>query len=145
MRHSFTIVCTTTLFAALAAFTGSAHAQALGAITGTVTDPSGAGVPKAKVTATEVETSFARSITSDDSGHYTLPSLRPTAYTLAIEAAGFDRYVQQNIVLVADQTATIDVQLRVGATTESVTITAGASTAPLGDSATPPLTDGGGT
>src|SRR5690348_11250836 len=63
-----------------------AHAQALGTITGTVMDPSGAGVPKAKVTATETETSFARSIVSDDSGHYTLPSLRPTDYTLTVEA-----------------------------------------------------------
>ena len=57
-----------------------AQAQALGTITGTVMDPSGAGVPKAKVSATETEASFARSIVSDDSGHYALPSLRPTVY-----------------------------------------------------------------
>src|SRR4029077_3021315 len=98
----------------VAAVSPRAHAQALGAITGTVTDPSGAAVPKAKVTATETETTFARSITGDDAGHYTVPSLRPTAYTLTVEAQGFDRFVQQNIRLVADQTATIDVQLKIG-------------------------------
>src|SRR5258708_3524704 len=66
----------------------AARAQALGAITGTITDPSGAAVPRAKVTATESETSFARAITSDDTGHFTLPSLRPTEYTLTVEATG---------------------------------------------------------
>src|SRR5215467_11052008 len=96
----------------------AAHAQALGAITGAITDPSGAAVPRAKVTATESETSFARSITSDDTGHFTLPSLRPTEYTLNVEATGFEKYVQQRIVLVADQTATIAVQLRIGSTAE---------------------------
>jgi hypothetical protein len=48
---------------------GIARAQALGAITGTVTDPSGAPVPSAKVTATETGTSFARVIAADGTGH----------------------------------------------------------------------------
>jgi hypothetical protein len=129
------------LAACLGAVKTTARAQALGAITGTVADPSGAAVPKAKVTATESETSFARSIASDDSGHYTLPSLRPTDYTLTVEAAGFDRYVQHNIRLVADQTATIDVRLKVGSTVESIVVSAGASSAPLVDAATPTLTE----
>src|SRR5580704_6374437 len=118
-----------------------AHAQALGAITGAVTDRSGAAVPRAKVTATETETSFARSITCDDTGHYTVPSLRPTDYTLAVEATGFDRFVQQNIRLVADQTATIDVQLKIGSTAETMTVSATGSSAPLVDAATPTLTE----
>jgi Carboxypeptidase regulatory-like domain/TonB-dependent Receptor Plug Domain len=117
------------------------NAQALGAITGTVTDPTGASVPRAKVTATESETSFVRTIYSDDSGHYTVPSLRPTDYTLTVEAQGFDKFVQQNIRLVADQTATIDVQLKIGATAETMTVTDVASTAPLVDAATPTLTE----
>jgi len=119
----------------------AAHAQALGAITGTITDPSGAAIPKAKVTATESETSFSRTITSDDTGHYTVPSLRPTDYTLTVEAIGFERYVQTKIGLVADQTATIDVQLRIGSTAEALSVSATASTAPLIDAATPTLTD----
>src|SRR5262252_2891192 len=119
----------------------AAHAQDLGAITGSITDPSGAAIPKAKVTATESETSFSRTITSDDTGHYTLPSLRPTDYTLTVEATGFERYVQTKIGLVADQTATIDVQLRIGSTAETLSVSANASTAPLIDAATPTLTD----
>ena len=50
-----------------------------------MTDPSGAAVPRARVTATEIGTGFERSIATDDSGRYTVPSLRPTEYSLAIE------------------------------------------------------------
>jgi hypothetical protein len=125
----------------LAAFAARARGQALGAITGTITDPAGAAVPRAKVIATESETSFVRTILSDDTGHYTVPSLRPTDYTLSVEATGFDKFVQTNIRLVADQTATIDVQLKIGATAESLTVSATASTAPLVDAATPTLTE----
>jgi hypothetical protein len=125
----------------LASAAATARAQALGAITGTITDPSGSAVPRARVTATESETSFSRVISSDETGHYTLPSLRPTDYTLTVEAAGFDKYIQRNIRLAADQTATIDMQLKVGAATETLTISADSSTAPLVDAATPTLTE----
>src|SRR5262249_20167670 len=85
--------------------------------------------------------SFERTITSDDSGHYTVPALRPTEYTLAVEAVGFDKFVEPHVRLVADQTATIDVPLKIGSTTESVMVSANAAAAPLADSATPTLTD----
>src|SRR5690349_950643 len=82
----------------LAVFLGlcavGARAQALGAITGTVSDPSGAAVPNAKVTATETGTTFERSITADASGRYTIPSLRPTSYTLTVGATGFRKFAQ---------------------------------------------------
>src|SRR5512133_1037149 len=84
-----------------------ALAQALGTITGTVTDASGASIPRAMVTATETGTGFQRSILSDETGHYTVPNLRPTEYDLTVEAAGFRRYAQRTIKLEADQTATL--------------------------------------
>lgn len=117
-----------------------ARAQALGAITGTVTDASGAAVPKAKVTATEIGTGFERSIFSDDTGHYTVPSLRPTDYNLTVEAPGFRKFIRSNITLIADQTATLQVQLEVGAVSDTVTISASAASV-LVDVATPTLTD----
>jgi Outer membrane receptor for ferrienterochelin and colicins len=119
----------------------TASAQALGVITGSVTDTSGAAIPRAHVTATETGTGFARSITTDDAGHYTIPSLRPTEYSLTIEAGGFAKYAQNSIRLIADQTATIDVQLKVGSAAETITISATAADAPLVDAATPTLTD----
>src|SRR6266566_2662411 len=128
------IVCTLLLLAgALCVVSTVARAQALGVITGGVTDPSGAAVPRAHVTATETGTGFERSITTDDTGHYTVPSLRPTEYSLTVEASGFSKYFQKNIRLIADQTATIDVQLKVGSTAETLTVTAGAEDAALGD------------
>ncbi len=72
-----------------------AHAQALGVITGSVTDPSGAAVPRAHITAIETGTGFERSITTDDTGRYTVPSLRPTEYSLTVEAPGFSKYFQK--------------------------------------------------
>ena len=117
------------------------YAQALGVMTGSVTDPSGAAVPRARITATETGTGFERSIATDDTGHYTLPSLRPTDYSLTVEATGFAKYIQRNVRLIADQTATIDVQLKVGSTAETMTVSAIAADAPLVDAATPTLTE----
>src|SRR5579863_8217717 len=94
------------LLAASACIVSTAAAQALGVITGAVTDPSGAAVPRARVTATETGTGFERSITTDDSGRFTVPSLRPTEYSLTVEASGFAKYAQKSVTLVADQTAT---------------------------------------
>jgi hypothetical protein len=119
----------------------SARAQALGSITGNVIDPSGAAIPRARITATETGTGFERSMTTDETGHYTVPSLRPTEYSLTVEASGFTKFVQQSVRLVADQTATIDVQLRVGSTAETMTVSATGADAPLVDAATPTLTE----
>ncbi len=83
------------LAASLCIMPTAARAQALGVITGSVTDPSGAAIPRAHVTATETGTGFERSIATDDTGHYTVPSLRPTEYSLTVEASGFSKYVQK--------------------------------------------------
>src|SRR5262249_47658008 len=136
-REACRIVCTFVFAAGMS----SAWAQALGIITGAVTDPSGSAVPRARVTATERGTGFERSITTDDTGRYTVPSLRPTEYLLTVEASGFAKYVQRSIALIADQTATIDVQLKVGSVADTMTVSATAADAPLVDSATPTLTE----
>src|SRR5262245_58726707 len=59
-----------------------AHGQAFGTISGVITDPRGAVVPGAKITATEADTSFSRNVVSDSRGQYIIPNLRPTQYTL---------------------------------------------------------------
>ena len=69
-----------------------------------------------------------------------LPCGRPITRS-TVEAAGFERFLQKNIRLVADQTATIDVQLKIGSTAETMTVSATGSSAPLVDSATPTLTE----
>jgi hypothetical protein len=103
-----------------------AFAQGLSTINGTVTDATGAVIPSAKITAVEVETGLSRETMSNADGLYVLSSLRPTHYTLTAEAPGFRQYSQTGIVLTADDTATINLRLEVGLTTEKVNVEAAA-------------------
>ena len=100
------------------------RAQGVGEFVGTVTDPSGAVIAGAKVTVTEAGTGFARSVVTGAEGFFTVPSLRPSDYNLRVEAAGFRTYSQTGVTLAADQSATVNVKLEVGATTETVNIVA---------------------
>jgi len=96
-------------------------AQGLGSIVGTVTDPSGGVVASAKITAKEHGTGFVREAMTDEHGYYVIPSLRPTAYSVSVEARGFS-IAKQEATLLADQTLTVNVQLKLGVSTESVTV-----------------------
>lgn len=99
------------------------HAQGLGRISGTVTDSTGAAVPQAKVTVTNVGTGVATVSTTDASGIYALPSLPPAQYKVTATAPGFATYTDSNAVLQADQALTINVSLKVGAAGEVVEVT----------------------
>ena len=85
------------------------NAQGLGSITGRVTDPGGAAVGGAQVTATQEGTGFARSAVTETDGLYVIPSLNPAIYTLTVEAKGFSTAKQIAITLLADQTLTVNV------------------------------------
>jgi hypothetical protein len=77
MRLKAELAITTFVFLAF----GIAEAQSLSTIVGTVTDPSGAVIPTATVTATEVATSLTRTAISDAQGQYVIPSLRHSGRT----------------------------------------------------------------
>jgi hypothetical protein len=94
-------------------------------LTGQVTDPSGAAVPGAAVTVTNIDTNFMQSAKTDSVGTYLIRPLPIGNYSLAISAAGFDRYLQKGIVLTVNLAATQDVHLKVGAgKVETVSVTA---------------------
>jgi len=93
------------------------------AISGTTTDSSGAVIQGAQVSAIQTSTGNTNRTRSNDSGFYQLPNLPAGAYTLRVEHAGFQAYVQEGIVLQVDQAATINVALKIGNLTESVTVT----------------------
>jgi hypothetical protein len=96
-------------------------------LTGNVTDPSGAAVSGATVTVTNIDTNFTQSVKTDNVGTYLIRPLPIGNYTLAIEAAGFARYVQKGIVLTVNLAATQDVRLKVGAgKAETISVTADA-------------------
>src|SRR5512132_2475255 len=66
---------------------------------GTVMDSTGAVIPGATVTMTNVGTTVAQKRTSDDGGRYIFNDLKPAAYTVRVEAAGFKALVRDNIVM----------------------------------------------
>ena len=86
-------------------------------LSGVVTDPSGAVLPKATLTLTSSEKGITRIFTTDDGGRYSFNQLPPASYSLTIKAKGFKTYQQTGIVLNAAETATQNVTLTVGAET----------------------------
>ncbi len=90
--------------------------------TGRVTDPTGAVIPKATVTAHEVDTGVDTQTVSTKSGDYTIPYLKAGNYTVSVTAQGFESGVHTGINLQVDQTATVNFALAVGRGTETVTV-----------------------
>src|SRR6266852_3053251 len=111
------------IFAGLALFlAGSSLAQTeTGQISGVVTDPSGATVPKAKVTVSSAATGAARDTTTDDHGAYTVTHLLPGIYTVAVEAAGFSK-MEQRIEVTVGSKVDLNFGLTVGATATTVEV-----------------------
>jgi hypothetical protein len=107
-----------------------------GALTGVVSDPSGAVVVGAKVTLTDVGKGFTYNATTDATGRYVLRSLPPSNYNLAIEASGFSAFRRANITLDVGQSGTIDATLQVGAAVETVQVTGMAALLSTQDSVT---------
>lgn len=101
-----------------------AHAQGLAGMTGTITDPSGAVVPDAKVTVTNNATNVVHTATTTSQGTYFITDLIPGTYTVKIEKQGFELAVVQNVNVYVSQTATADAILTTGATSTTVEVSA---------------------
>ena len=115
----------------------SAHAQEVNVagVDGHVTDPSGASVAGAIVKMTEVETHQVHTFTTDTSGAFRFPNLPIGAYTLEVTAPGFKAYRQSGITLEVAHNVEQNVALQVGATTDTVEVTANAGMVETKDSA----------
>src|SRR5262245_8461101 len=92
-------------------------------LTGVVRDSSGAGVPEASITVTNVGTNIGRQARSDPSGNYTVPQLVPGEYRVEAEKTGFKKAVLTEVVLQVAQQARIDIELSVGQITERIEVT----------------------
>src|SRR5438105_10147995 len=102
-----------------------ADAQVLfGSVSGTVTDQSGAGVPKTHVTLINKATSIQREADTDESGHYTITDMPPGNYDLKVTASGFKPLTQTNLTVAANTVMNGDAKLQVGAVSEQVTVEA---------------------
>ncbi len=109
--------------AAVLAASGPAFAQAVrGTLLGNVNDTTGAAVPGVTVTATETQTNIARSVTTNQSGHYVFANLKDGLYRVEAELSGFKRFVRDGVVVKVNSTVRVDVVLEVGAKTETVEV-----------------------
>ena len=97
-----------------------------GTITGTVTDPSGAVIPGAKVTVTNTLNGATVTVQANGEGIYVVPALLPSSYTVAATATGFGRLTKSGIRLEINQTAQISFELAVSGTEQVVEVAAGA-------------------
>ncbi len=95
-------------------------------LSGTVTDPTGAAIPDASVTATDVATQISTKTTTDAAGNYILPSLHPSTYSITAEKTGFKSTTLSGITLLVDQKARVDIQLQVGEITTKVEVSGAA-------------------
>ena len=94
-----------------------------GVLTGTVADQAGRPVPGATVTAIAVTTGGLRLAVTDANGRYTVPGLASGPYDVRVELSGFRTLTRSGIVLATGETIPLDLQLSVGAVTESITVT----------------------
>ena len=95
-----------------------------GTITGSVSDPTGAVVASAPIQVKNTQTGTVYNGATSATGNYTFPQLPPGTYELAVTVPGFKNFVRQNIVVQVTQVVRADAALEVGASTESVTVSA---------------------
>src|SRR6516225_7628970 len=115
-------------FVAVLFFSGfSLFGQTLGEISGTVVDPSGAGVPNSAVTMTNAATNALRTAETNQHGLYTFPSVPPGFYNVKIEHAGFKTASSNNVEVQVQQSLRLDFTLQVGQVSESVEVSATAA------------------
>lgn len=129
-RTGFALVMLVLLFVCLMAHTGWGQ-TALGTIVGTVTDTTGAVVPGAAVTVTNMATNVSVHTKSTQTGNFTVPYLNPAVYSVKVEVAGFAKSEVKGITLVLGQTARAEISMKPGATTETVSVTAESSSTAL--------------
>jgi outer membrane receptor protein involved in Fe transport len=97
-----------------------------GSVFGTVTDSTGAVVPNATVTVTDVAKGTSETAQTNESGEYRVQHLIPDTYTVSAEAKGFNKVATENVIVYADTAPKVDITLAVGSVSNTVTVTAAA-------------------
>jgi hypothetical protein len=105
-------------------FVSPLRADVTATILGNATDKSAAAIPQVKVTATNIETGFQQSAITDSRGEYRLLAMPVGRYKLEAELSGFQKFVEDNIVLTVDEQHRIDLNMEVGSLQQSVEVKA---------------------
>ncbi len=127
------------VFASLSASAGvgTACAQEFrGALTGQVTDPTGAAIPNAGVVVTSTATGATSHTVTGSQGFYNVPFLAPGEYQISVDASGFEKYTQIGINVLTAETMTVNVHMVIGNASISVTVHADAALIDTGDAST---------
>jgi len=112
------------LLLAIASFSNLPAQEVVAHIRGTVTDPSGAGVPGAEVKATNTQTQVSTTVTTRDDGNYEFLALPPGTYDVTVTKQGFRTFTAHRITLALNQVYNLQVPLEVGEVTQSVQVEA---------------------
>jgi len=128
MRRPSTILCCflLALITVTGAFQRAWSQEVTASITGTVSDPSGAALPGATVTATSQERGESYTAVTNDVGLYRISQLPAGTYALKVEKTGFALASHPAFVLAVNQVARIDIAMKVGQTSETVEVTGAA-------------------
>jgi hypothetical protein len=121
IRCSLTLLLFTLLFGISAR---RAHAQDIGTILGSVQDASAAIVPGATIVVINTQTGYSRTVTTDNTGAYTVSQIPIGTYTLSASESGFATTVLKNLTLSLDQYLRIDVTLSLGTVQNTVDVSA---------------------
>jgi hypothetical protein len=109
------------VFASLATLWG----QATTSLRGTITDAQGAVIESATVSLINTQVGFRRSVLADATGTYQFLQVPPGKYSVSIEKPGFTSVTQQNVELLVNTPATMDVLMQVAAVASTVNVEAG--------------------
>jgi hypothetical protein len=94
-----------------------------GALSGTISDPSGAGIPQARIVIRNVATGVERTVTTNTDGFYTAPNLLPGEYQVTLEAKGFNTETRTGITMTVGAQRTFDLALQIGTVEHRVEVT----------------------
>ena len=122
-RLSATVLCLLVPLA-LAAPRPVAAQVLYGTIVGNVTDNTGAALPGATVTATNVETNTSREVVTNETGAYRIPTLQPGQYRVTVAMPGFSNATRSDVVVTLNSTTRINMSLQIGQLTETVNVEA---------------------
>lgn len=124
-KFRFLTLLLLTLSAIISITSNTVAQQDLAKLEGQVKDSTGAVIPGAVVTIKSAALNIERSATTNAEGIYNIPQLRPTSYTLTVQASGFNTAEIKDLVLGAGQVRSFDVELKAGQVAETVNIVAG--------------------
>lgn len=134
-RYPATLLCSLILFTFALLAPRSTVAQVSGAtLSGTVTDSTGAVVPKAEVAIKNEGTGETRSVVTDAAGFYSAPNLVPGKYDVTVSATGFSTAVQNGVTLTVGAQQLLNISMKIGQVSQKVEVTAAAPAVQLASS-----------